>query len=295
MFDIARYWDAGSVSEAIELLKVNPAAKIINGGTDVLIKLREGKMPDAELVCIQKIAELRAITLQDDGTIVIGGGATFSSIAESAIIRRDLPILAQAAQAVGGPQIRHIGTIGGNLCNGVTSADTAATLFTLDAQLQLEGVEGRRLIAISDFYQGPGKVNLNHAEILTAIIIPAAHYAGYGGHYIKYAMRNAMDIATLGVAVTCTAEDKKRIGICRIALGVAAPIPIRCPKAEAGIKGQPFSADILQTFGNAVAAEINPRTSWRASREFRLQLAQELSQRALWHAFTNAGGEVDGN
>ena len=107
-------------------------------------------------------------------------------------------MLGEAVDMVGGPQIRNIGTIGGNTCNGVTSADSASTLVAYDAIVELSGPEGVRLVPIQSFYIKAGKVDLRPGEIETAILIPQASYRGYHGHYIKYAMRNAMDIATCG-------------------------------------------------------------------------------------------------
>jgi xanthine dehydrogenase FAD-binding subunit len=292
MFDIAKYEEAYSIEEAIALLKANPKAVIISGGSDVLIKIHEGKMPDAELVSIHGIPELQGVTLAQDGTIRIGAGTAFSKITKDPIVQKYIPVLGEAVDMVGGPQVRNIGTIGGNVSNGVTSADSASTLFALNAKLKIQGPEGERVVAIQDFYKGPGKVDLKHAEILTAIMITAENYRGYAGHYIKYAMRNAMDIATLGCVAVCKIKDKKQIEDYRLALGVAGPIPMRCLQTEAAAKGKVFCEELLFELGKIAITEVNPRTSWRASKEFRLQLVEELSKRAFREAFVKAGGEL---
>ncbi len=292
MYDIAKYEEAGSVQEAIELLLVNPNALLISGGSDVLIKLHEGKIHDAQLISIHGIAELKGIFLKEDGTIVIGSGASFSQVSKHPIVQQYIPVLGEAVDMVGGPQIRNIGSIGGNICNGVTSADSASTLFAFNAKLEIQGPDGVRCIPIADFYKGPGKVDLRHEEILTTILIAPEDYQGYGGHYIKYAMRNAMDIATLGCVVLCNLEDGKKIKDFRLALGVAAPIPMRCKGTEEQVKGRIFTKVLLEEVGKMAIEEVNPRTSWRASKEFRIQLIQELSKRAFRQAFINAGGEL---
>ena len=122
---------------------------------------------------------------------------TFTKAFKDPILRERIPILTQAAISMGGPQIRNIATIGGNVCNGATSADSASSLFALNAQLKVETAKGERMVSIRDFYLGPGKVALKPGEILTEILISPDDYQGFGGHYIKFAMREAMDIATL--------------------------------------------------------------------------------------------------
>lgn len=290
MYDIAKYEEAYTVEEAISLLQANPKAVIISGGSDVLIKLHEGRMPEAELVSIHGIPELKGVKMEEDGTLVIGSGTSFTQVTRSPIIQQHIPVLGEAVDMVGGPQVRNIGTIGGNVCNGVTSADSASTLFALNARLRIQGPEGERVVSIHDFYKGPGKVALNHADILTAILVTKDNYEGYGGHYIKYAMRGAMDIATLGCVVVCKVKGKQ-VEDFRLALGVAGPTPMRCPKTEELVKGRAFDEKLLEEVGQSAITEVNPRTSWRASKEFRLQLVEELSKRAFAEAYRKAGGE----
>ncbi|MFZ5651981.1 MAG: xanthine dehydrogenase subunit XdhB [Bacillota bacterium] len=292
MYDIAEYFEAGSVEEAVDLLRANPAARLIAGGSDLLIKIRKGKIPEAILISIRRIPGLKGVSLEGDGSIVIGSCTTFSQITSHPVIQEKVPVLGEAVEKVGGPQIRNVGTIGGNICNGAPSADSAPTLLALDAMLRIQGADGLRVASIRDFYKGPGKVGLSRDEILTAIVITPENYRGFGGHYIKFAMRNAMDIATLGCAVTCRLRDKKIVEDFRLALGVAAPTPVRCPRTEELVKGKIFSEELLLEAGKTAVTEVSPRTSWRASREYRLQLVEELSKRAFIKAFANAGGEM---
>lgn len=176
----------------------------------------------------------------------------------------------------------------------MTSADSASSFCCLDAVLVVEGPEGVREIPIREWYTGPGKTVRQHDEILTAIRIRKESYEGFGGHYIKYGKRNAMEIATMGCAVTVKlTEDKKHIEEMHIGYGVAAPTPIRCFKAEEKVKGMEIGNELFETLGKSVLEEVNPRTSWRASKEFRLQLIEEMAKRALKQAIINAGGECD--
>ncbi len=294
MYDIEKLYQAKDVPDAIAALAADPQAIIISGGSDVLIKIREGKLAGCSLVSIHGIKELEGVAMEEDGTIVIGPATTFSHVTYNKIIQKCLPMLGDAVDQVGGPQIRNIGTIGGNISNGVTSADSASTLFTMNAELEITGPQGKRRLPIEEYYKGPGRVDLKHGEVLTQIRISRENYEGFYGQYIKYAMRNAMDIATLGCAVNCKLNSAKdRIEDVRLAFGVAGPVPIRCHEAEQAVKGAGTSLETLKAFSDAALTEVNPRTSWRASREFRLQLVKELSQRVLKQAIVLGGGTVN--
>ncbi|WP_308754925.1 xanthine dehydrogenase subunit XdhB [uncultured Anaerotruncus sp.] len=294
MYDIERIHLAKSVPDAIAALTADPSAVVICGGSDVLVKIREGKLAGCSLVSIHGVRELEGVSIEPDGTIVIGPATTFSHVTGDPLIEEHLPALGGAVDQAGGPQLRNVGTIGGNVCNGVTSADSASTLLTLNALLELTGPDGVRRVRLEDFYRGPGKVDLAHGELLTAIRIAKEDYEGFGGHYIKYAQRNAMDIATLGCAVHVKlTEDKAAVEELRLAFGVAAPTPIRCHGAEETARGQKIGPGLFRTVAETAAGEVNPRTSWRASKEFRLQLVRELSRRALKQAIIHAGGAVE--
>ena len=294
MYDIGKFYQAADVEDAVRALVEGPEAVVISGGSDVLIKIREGKLAGCSLVSIHGIKELEGIRMEEDGTIVIGPATTFSHITNNDIIQKHIPMLGDAVDMAGGPQLRNIGTIGGNVCNGVTSADSASSLCCLDAVLVLKGPDGVREVPISQWYTGPGRTVRNHDEVLTAIRIKKENYQGYGGQYIKYGKRNAMEIATLGCAVSVKlTEDKKHIQDLRLAYGVAAPTPIRCHTTEEAVKGMETGEALAQAVGKGALEEVNPRSSWRASREFRLQLVEELGRRAVKQAVINAGGEWD--
>ena len=293
MYDIRALYEANSVPHAIELLRAHPEARIIAGGSDVLVQMREGKLAGCELVSIYGLDELRGVRMEQDGTIRIGSLTSFSHVTRDPVIQEHMAVLGEAVDQVGGPQIRNIGTIGGNTCNGVTSADSASTLFAYDAVIELTGPEGVRRIPIQSFYVRAGVVDLRPAELQTAILIPRESYEGYRGHYIKYAMRSAMDIATTGCSVNVKlTEDRAAIADARIAYGVAGPVPLRAPSAEAAVKGRPVSEETVAAFGRAALDDVNPRTSWRASREFRLQLVEELAKRALCESIRLSGGTI---
>ena len=293
MYDMQALYQAQTVADAVALRLAHPEAQIIAGGSDVLVQMREGKRAGAELISIFGLDELRGVTMEEDGTIRIGSLTSFSHITRDPLIQQYLRVLGEAVDQVGGPQIRNIGTIGGNTCNGVTSADSASTLHAYDAIVELTGPDGVRRQPIGEFYLRAGKVDLRAGEIQTAILIPRESYEDTHGYYIKYAMRNAMDIATLGTSVNVRlSPDKKTVERARIAFGVAGPVPLRAVTAEALAAGQPVSEDLAERFAQAVKEDINPRDSWRAARDFRMHIAVESARRAFLEAVKRAGGEV---
>ena len=295
MYDMSALYQAQSVQDAIRLRLEHPEAQIIAGGTDVLVQMREGKRAGKALISIQGCREMRGVSLDEEENLRIGSLTTFSHITADPLIQRYINVLGEAVDMVGGPQIRNAGTIGGNTCNGVTSADSASTLHAWEAIIEITGKNGVRRVPIKDFYLKAGTVDLRaeDGEIQTAILIPKASYDRTFGHYIKYAMRNAMDIATLGTSVNVRlSADKKTVERARVAFGVAGPVPLRAATAEAMAKGQPVSLELAERFAQAVTADINPRDSWRAAKDFRLHIAVESTKRAFIESVKLAGGEL---
>jgi xanthine dehydrogenase FAD-binding subunit len=291
MFDIQNYVKANSVQDAVRLLSENPGAKLIAGGTDVLIRLREGHEPFSSLVDIHDLKELKQVQKQENGDIRIGSGCTFTELIENDIIAEILPVVAFAAGTIGGPQVRNVATIGGNLCNGAVSADSLASLCVLDAILEVEGADGFREIPIMEFYLGPGKVVLGPTEILKSILIKKENYENYGNHYYKYAMRNAMDIATIGCAASCKIENGKFDSL-KVAFTVAAPKPARATAAESFAIGKNADEAVIKEIAGMVLQDLNPRDSWRASKEFREHIIKTLAERVIREAVKEAGGQL---
>ncbi len=296
MYDIKALYEAESVADAIRLRLEHPAAQIIAGGSAVLVQIREGRRAGAELISIYGLDELRGVSLDEDGNLRIGSLTSFSHITRDPLIQQYANVLGEAVDQVGSPQIRNIGTIGGNTCNGVTSADSASTLHALEAIVELTGKNGVRRLPIQDFYIKAGQVDIRgeEGELQTAILIPKDSYENCFGKYIKYGMRNAMEIASLGCSVNVRlSPDKKYIRRCRIAYGVAGPVPMRVPSAEAVANGSPLTRDMIDEFALAVLLDINPRDSWRASKAFRRHIAVEMARRALTESIERAGGVIE--
>ena len=296
MYDMKALYEAESVENAVALRLEHPEAQIIAGGSDVLVQMREGKRAGKELISIYGLDELRGVSIDEEENIRIGSLSSFSHITRDPIIQKYINVLGEAVDMVGGPQIRNIGTIGGNTCNGVTSADSASTLHAWEAIVELTGKSGIRRLPIKDFYIRAGQVDIRaeEGEIQTAILIPKASYENCYGHYIKYAMRNAMDIATLGCSVNVRlSPDKKTIARARIAYGVAGPVPMRCPSVEEAAKDKPLTLETAEEFSLAVLKDIHARDSWRASKAFREHIAVEMAKRCLIESIKRAGGVIE--
>ena len=294
MYHFTNLYEAQSVTDALKLKQEHPEALFLAGGSDILIKLREEKIAGCDLISIYMIDELRGICLENDGTVLIRPLTSFTDVSMHPVIRQCVPVLGDAVDQIGGPQIRNIGTIGGNICNGVTSADSASTLKAYDAVLELSSLEEVRTLPYAEFNLGPGKVDLRAGELLTGIRIPKESWERTIGHYIKYAMRKAMDIATLGCSVNVRlSEDHRSIDRIRIAYGVAAPIPIRAVTAERAGNGQLLSESLIKTIAECALEDVTPRSSWRAAKEFRLHLVKELAIRACTAAIEKSGGKFN--
>lgn len=292
MFDINNIYQPKTLKEALDILDNKENIKIIAGGTDVLIKLHHGDLTGIELLSIRDIEELREITLNDEGDIEIGAMASFSDIFRSDVINENIYVLSEAAVSMGGPQVRNVATIGGNVCNGAVSADSATSLFALNAELLLKTKNEERIIPIKEFYLGPGKVSILPNEILVKIIIRKKEYLGYKGNYIKFSNRKAMDIAMLGVSVVGAIENNYFKDL-RISLGVAAPTPIRCLKAEEFSKGIEVNMNNIIEISEKALLDARPRNSWRGSKDFREHLIKELTKRGIIEIIKRAGGVVN--
>ena len=176
MYDMLALYEAKNVQDAVRLRLEHPEAQVIAGGTDVLVQMREGKRAGKALISIQKCGEMRGISIDDEENIRIGSLTSFTHITNDPIIQKYINVLGEAVDMVGGPQIRNAGTIGGNTCNGVTSADSASTLHAWEAIVEITGKNGVRRVPIKEFYIKAGTVDLRveDGEIQTAILIPKA-------------------------------------------------------------------------------------------------------------------------
>lgn len=288
MFPIEEYHRASSVADAVKALSSDPRSRIIAGGTDVLVRLHGGNYDYGRVVDINHLDELRKISMDAEGNIHIGALASCNDIIENELVRKHLPMISESLATIGGPQVRNCATMGGNICNGAVSADSACAALVYELDLVIEGADGQRVASINGFHTGPGRTILAQNEVLTEFIARPEKYTDFTACYRKYAMRGAMDIATIGcgVGIRMTAET---ISTMKLAFTVAAPRPIRCHKAEAAMVGRKLNEENLALMADALVEDVVPRTSWRASKEFRLHIIKTLAKREIRRAVENRG------
>lgn len=256
--------------------------RVVAGGTDVFVNMHGGKDRAATVVDLKNIPELKGHSFSDETGLDLGALTTHREMELWDVVKRRYRAIFEGCSRVGSVQIRVRGTLGGNICNGVPSADSIGPMLVHDARVVLWGPGGEREVPLRDFYLGIKKLDIKPEELLMRIRMPAppAHAASF---YIKYTRRNAMDLALLGVSAYVEMEGN----LCRnarVALTTAAPTPIRSSGAEQAVIGQVLTEETLLRAGKAAAADGAPRTSWRASAEFRLALLEELTIRALRQA-----------
>ena len=272
-----------TLSEALSLLRKHKgAAKAVAGGTDLLPKMKRRELAPKYLIDLKGIANLNFIKYEKQKGLRIGAGTTLNEILESPLVNKYYPILIKAVSQMASSQIRNIATIGGNLCNGAPSADTAPPLIALGARLKLVDLRKERGILVEDFFEGPEETVINHSELVTEIQIPPSLPREFGT-YLKHTLRGAMDLAIVGVAVLMTLDSKKNV--CRdikIAMGAVAPTPMRAKKAEEILKGEAFDEDLIENVARMASEESRPRlTSLRASPEYKMEMVRVLTKRAI--------------
>lgn len=270
-----------SIDEAISLHEAHgERAKYVAGGTDVMVKIKERKIAPDYLVSLKHVPDLSRI--EEDkasGDLRIGSLVTHRMLETSPVIKERYPVLHDAVRVIGSVQIRNVATIGGNLCNAVPSADGAIPLVSLDSRLRIRGPKGDRTIDILDFFLGPGQTILERGEVLVEIVIPPS-LPHTGGAYIKHGRREAMELPLLGVAVVLSLEEnRKKCKRARIALGVAAPTPIRAFQAERELEGKDIDEEALDRAGQVAAEEARVRDSIRGVAWYRRDMVKVLVKR----------------
>ena len=266
--------------ELLEVLAANKeTAKILAGGTDVMVEARDGHAP-ACLVDITRIDELKGIRQEGD-IIHVGPATTFTDLAESPIIRAGAFLLAQAALTVGSPQIRNQGTVGGNIVNASPAADTVPALVALEAKLRLVSKEGERQMPVEEFLAGMGKTRLEKGEVLAGISFRALP-AGTGSAFVKLGRRNALAISRVSAAAIIGYDAAKMICTdCRISVGSVAPNPFRARSAEESWKGCSLTRSHRDACVEAALKEISVTLGQRASAVYKKKAGPAVIRRAV--------------
>lgn len=281
-----------SLSELWSLLAEAPGARVMAGGTDLLVRLRAGlDRTDATertgkadaataLCCLERIPELRGVDC-DKGQLRIGAATPLTTILENQDVATRLPMLHAACRCLGSPLIRHQATLGGNICTASPAGDTLPALYALGAEVELATSNGTRRLPMDGFITGPGRTLLQPAELLTAVHIPlpAPNALQY---YEKVGKRRALAISVASLAALLRLEGQ-RITEARLALGSVAPTVVRCTQVEHWLAGRPLDAETLHHAAGMVREVVRPITDVRATAAYRRIVAGNLLLRLGGH------------
>jgi CO/xanthine dehydrogenase FAD-binding subunit len=279
---------AADSRHALALLAEHGAsAKVLAGGTDLLVELKSAASTPRLLVDISRAADLKRIAVTEEG-LRIGALATHSAILRSTEIRDLAPALADAAHSIGAVQTRNLGTLGGNLVTCVPSMDSGPALIALDALITVGGPRGTRRMPLAALFAGPRKTTLKPNELLLDILIPRENL-GKPADFQKFGLRKGQALALVNAAASFWIDWDQHVFIApRIALGAVAPTVIRAPKAEAYLEGRAISPEAMAEAGRIAVGEARPIGDFRASAAYRRDLIAVLIRRALQNAYARA-------
>jgi carbon-monoxide dehydrogenase medium subunit len=276
------YLEPTNITEAVALLeRLGEEARIVAGGTDLLVSMKQRVVSPRYLVSTRRIPRLNFIETSDDGSTRVGASTPFSVIETSTLIRENFGILAQAAGLIGSHQIRNLATIGGNICHASPSADSVPALLTLNATVALVSPQGRREISLESFFEGPGETALRTDEIMTAVHLPPLP-KNSNGKYMKLSYRRAMDLAILGVGIILVMDDENEIcREARIGLGGVAPTAIRAKESEIFLIGKSMDSQTIKNASWKAVEETKAISDIRASAYYRREMTTVLIRRIL--------------
>lgn len=284
-----------NLKQALETkLHYGKDAAVLAGGTDLLIRIRAKKEAPKALLDLEKV-DLNYINIEP-AKLKIGAMTTLRRIILDESLKY-YPIIAETAKEVGAQQTRTLATLGGNICTGIPSADMALPLLVLEASLVIKSMDETKIISLEDFFHGPREIALDDNEILTEINIPRIVPSGCKGYaFLKIGKRKAMRLSIASIALNLDIDpENKIINDIKIAMGTLAPVPIRLKNVEKLMIRNKLEEKLVNEAADAVIDNISPRTSLRASKEYRTHLAKVLFIRALNIAEQRAlGGDSNG-
>ena len=279
------YHSPESIPQALGLLKKYGAkARILAGGTDLLLAMKKRALAPEHLVNVKQIKALQGISYDDSKGLIIGALVTVAELEESPLIKEKAPALWDAACVMASPQVKTLATIGGNICSAVPSADTAPPLIAMGAEALLSGPKGERTLPVEKLFKGPAQSNVARNEILTSILIPPQPEKS-AAVYLKLMRRAALDLALVGVASYICLDGDKTCRDVSIALGAVAPTPMRASMAEKLLLGKEMSEEVAEEAGRVAGTVCSPITDLRASLGYRCDMVEVLTKRALVQAF----------
>jgi len=282
----------GTIEETLSYFGTRPNSAILAGGTDIVVKMRDGLLNFETLIDISGVKELKRISIEN-GLLKIGAACTLAEIAENDLIKQHGLCLAQVAEEVGAVQIRNRATIGGNIGNASPAADTVPALIALGATATIMSRQGTKQLLVEELFVGPGKTILGSGEIITSISFPV-NKGNEVSCYLKLGKRRAQAIAVVNIAVKMGLdENNQRFEYARIALGSVAPTAIRIKKAEENLIGKEISFSNIDAAAAIVEEQVKPISDVRASALYRSKVSRKLAIKAICEALAQKGIEVE--
>lgn len=280
-----------TIEEVVRLLmKFGAEAKLLAGGTDLLVLIRQGRIAPKCIIELSRVIGLTRIDETKEG-LILGACVRLRDIERNETIRRHYPHIAEAASQVGSIQIRNLATIGGNLCTASPAGDMIPVLMVSDAELHIVGANGERTIKIEEFFKGPNETALSATDVLVSIHLPPKPCTGYA--FLKLGVRGAMDISIASAAARLTLSQRspELVSEVKVALGSVAPTVMLSRSVERLLTGARISDALIEEAAHAVMDEVKPITDHRASEQYRRLMAAVLTKRALKLALQRALGE----
>jgi xanthine dehydrogenase iron-sulfur cluster and FAD-binding subunit A len=285
------YVEPTSLADAVAMLsQYGERARVLSGGTDLLVQMKMERLAPSCLVSIGKVPGLDYIAARN-GTLHIGSRTSIRTIRQSSQVQAVYPALAEACASFSSTQVQTMGTIGGNLCNGSPASDTAPALLAFGAEAVIQGRDGIRRLPLDEFFLSPGKTAIEPGELLVSVVLPKPR-PGTGSAFLKVS-RVSADLAKVNAAVVLSREGS-RITDCRLAFGSVAPRPMRTPKAEAMLAGQVVNEVLLFQAAQAAAEEVTPIDDPRSTAWYRREIVRVLAHDGLTRAWERAA-EYDGS
>jgi len=283
------YQAASSIEEALSIISDgNRRVKILSGGTDLLVQLREGRQQADLILDVKKIPELMEVSFEPLHGLQIGAAASCFQICHDPAVIAYYPGLVDAISLIGGVQIQNRASVGGNLCNASPAADATPALIVHEAICQIIGLQGKRSVPVEQFCTAPGKTILQPGELLVSILIPPIR-PRFGAHYLRFIPRNEMDIAVVGAGAAVTLDEgKSHFLSARLALAAVAPSPLFVTEAGDFLAGREISAQVIQEVAAIAQAAARPISDMRGTAEQRRRLTSVLARRVLEGAISRA-------
>jgi xanthine dehydrogenase FAD-binding subunit len=282
-----------TLNEALGILKEKSSeVRLIAGGTDVMVQIKDGLVKERELLNLSYLNDLKYIK-EDGNEIRIGALTTYKELEDSTLINQYAPIISDASKTIGAIQIQNLGTIAGNLGNASPAGDSIPPLYVLNARVKLQNMESERVIPVNEFFLGPRKTKRLPDELITEITIEKVK-AGSNYFFKKLGLREANAISIVNVACIAELDQEKNVNSIKLALGAVAPTVIRAVKAETLVTGKQLDLKVIDEVARTVSEEISPISDIRGSAEYRRRAAYGLVYEGLYELLVGTAKKVGG-